>query len=313
MLNISAIKHVPLSEIWKHEEIDFTPWLCRNIDKLSKEIGVNIFNPLNEVSTENFYVDIVAQTGTKNQKVIIENQYGASNHDHLGKLISYTASFRTKYAIWIVEKARIEHIKAIKELNKLSELSGKEDATGFFLIELSVWKIGNSDPGLSFNVVASPSVKLSGKSSSTLLIYDFWQRFLDKCKEYNFDLYKNISASDSRWLNAGSGKKDIYYSVFLKQSSVRVMLCIDKQKDKEYNEAVFNRLFERKSEIEEVIGAELDWNWGKSTDKNNRIIAKEINIGGYASKKNEWNAIITETVKMVEGFEKAFKPQIKNL
>jgi hypothetical protein len=40
---------------------------------------------------------------------VIENQFGRSDHDHLGKLVTCLAAFGAKSAVWIVVEARGEH------------------------------------------------------------------------------------------------------------------------------------------------------------------------------------------------------------
>ena len=43
---------------------------------------------------------------------------GKSDHDHLGKLITYLTAIDAKAAIWIVADPRPEHITAINWLNE---------------------------------------------------------------------------------------------------------------------------------------------------------------------------------------------------
>ena len=43
---------------------------------------------------------------------------GKSNHDHLGKLITYSSALEARVAVWIVSEPRPEHTKAITWLNE---------------------------------------------------------------------------------------------------------------------------------------------------------------------------------------------------
>ena len=113
---IGKITKVPLRNIWKHEAKDFTSWLQNNIDVLNQVIDFQLSNVEREQSTGNFNVDLVAEDDDGNP-VIIENQLEKSNHDHLGKVITYLASIGASKAIWIVSEPRQEHIKAISWLN----------------------------------------------------------------------------------------------------------------------------------------------------------------------------------------------------
>src|SRR5690625_7355128 len=81
-----------------------------------------------EHKTENFSVDILAEDES-GKIVIIENQLEKSNHDHLGKLITYLSAVGADCAIWIVSEPRSEHVKAVAWLNEST-------STDFYLIKI---------------------------------------------------------------------------------------------------------------------------------------------------------------------------------
>ncbi len=116
---LDKLTKVQLRDIWKHEALDFTQWLAlqENLDLLSEEIGLDLQNPQTEVSVGSFNVDILAEDDAE-RKVIIENQLEATDHDHLGKLITYGSGLDAEIIIWIVKKAREEHQQAITWLNE---------------------------------------------------------------------------------------------------------------------------------------------------------------------------------------------------
>src|SRR4051794_2543054 len=87
---IGKIERVPLREIWRHEALDLTTWLEENIDVLDDALGLSLADVRREQSAGAFSVDLVAEDGSGGT-VIIENQLERSDHDHLGKLITYTA------------------------------------------------------------------------------------------------------------------------------------------------------------------------------------------------------------------------------
>jgi hypothetical protein len=95
---IGKLDRVPLRELWKHEAKDFTQWLQENIDVLNNAIGLNLLNVDREREAGDFSIDLVAENeggGT----VIIENQLEKSDHDHLGKLITYLTGMNARAAI----------------------------------------------------------------------------------------------------------------------------------------------------------------------------------------------------------------------
>lgn len=94
MINLSKLEEIKdLRTVWPHEALDFTPWLSQddNINLLADAIGLDITVDETESSVGDFNVDILAsETGT-DRKIIIENQLEDTDHDHLGKLITYAS------------------------------------------------------------------------------------------------------------------------------------------------------------------------------------------------------------------------------
>lgn len=169
-----------LRSIWKHEAKDFTPWLAQeeNLATLSEAIGIEIVLEEEESNVGEFSVDIFATEEGTGRKIIIENQLEDTNHDHLGKIITYASGKEAEVVIWIVKKARDEHKQAIEWLNQHTD-----DQCAFFLIEIELWKIDNSDPAPKFNIVERPndwakamkkSAQLTSGESQKL---KFWEAF----------------------------------------------------------------------------------------------------------------------------------------
>jgi RecB family endonuclease NucS len=118
-LNIGRLQRVALREVWKHEAQDFTQWLESNIDVPNEALDLNLLSADRERSAGDFSVDLVA-VDQGGGTVVIENQLEKSNHDHLGKLITYLTAMAAKTAIWIVSDPRPEHVAAITWLNESS-------------------------------------------------------------------------------------------------------------------------------------------------------------------------------------------------
>ena len=106
--------------MWKNESSDFTAWLSRkeNLDLLGEEIGIDISLIKTEVNVGRYNVDILAEEENTGRKIIIENQLENTNHDHVGKIITYAAGYDAEIIIWIVKDARDEHKQAIDWLNR---------------------------------------------------------------------------------------------------------------------------------------------------------------------------------------------------
>lgn len=171
MINLGALEEIKdLREVWPHEAHDFTPWLAKNISILGDEVGIDIFIEETESSVGDFNVDIFAADADTSKKIIIENQLEETDHDHLGKLITYASGKSADLVIWLVRKARPEHRAAIEWLNNHTD-----EGVGFILCEIKVFRIGNSEPAPKFEIIEQPNnwvkemKKLSGSIERTVL------------------------------------------------------------------------------------------------------------------------------------------------
>lgn len=154
MAHIGMLKEVDLRELWRHEQYDFSEWLAdeENIQLLNEEIGLTLTNINQEVYVGSYRCDIIATDETTGEKVIIENQLEATNHDHLGKIITYAAGLGANTIIWIVKEAREEHRAAIEWLNNHTSTEIR-----FFLIEVHAYQIDNSRPAPMLKIIEKPN------------------------------------------------------------------------------------------------------------------------------------------------------------
>ena len=114
-MNLSRIQKIDLRELWKNEALDFTNWLAEdeNLQLLSDEIGIDISLVQTEASVGKFSLDILAEEENTGRKIVIENQLETTDHNHLGKLITYASGFDAGIIIWIVKDIRDEYKRTI--------------------------------------------------------------------------------------------------------------------------------------------------------------------------------------------------------
>ena len=100
-----------LRAIWPHEAYDFSKWLSKeeNLAMLSDSIGIDVVLEELESPVGDFSVDLYAYEEGTNRRIVIENQLEDTNHDHLGKIITYASGKGAEVVIWIVKRARDEH------------------------------------------------------------------------------------------------------------------------------------------------------------------------------------------------------------
>jgi len=307
---IGKIERVPLRDVWKHEAFDFTQWLQDNIDVLNNVIDLNLSNPEREQAAGSFSIDIVAEDDAGNP-VIIENQLEKSDHDHLGKILTYLVAMGAKSAIWIVSNPRPEHIAAISWLNESL-------AANFYLLKIEAIKIENSPPAPLLTVIVGPSEegKEVGKAKKEIaeryiIREKFWTQLLDFAKQKT-KLHSNISPTQHNWLGTSAGKQGLGYNYVLRKDGAQVELYIDRGKGKDSeNKAIFEKIHAIKEKIEEDFGEQLEWE--RLEGKRACRISKRINIGGYRDPEKNWPNIHEAMVDAMIRLEKSMKPIISKI
>jgi hypothetical protein len=293
---VDKIIRMPIREAFPFEYKDFTPWICDNIDVIGESVGFEIINPQREQTTGNFNVDIKAEN-ENGDVVIIENQYGASDHDHLGKLITYLTSFDAKAAIWVVETPKQEHINAISWLNE------KDNGCDFYLLRVEAIKIGESSLAPLLSKIAGPSEesKQIGKLKKEHTIQDaqrakFWDQLFISLNKIGLKQFAAVNASGKdSWVGATAGIKGFTYVFWVNQYSTRIELRIDRGKGSdEENLQLLNKLKTHKEEIESFFGSDL--NWAELEGYRVCSVRKDFDLGGYKSDEEEWPMIIEKTV-----------------
>ena len=307
---IGKIDRVPLREVWKNEARDFTTWLQENIDILNETLKLNLSSAEREKEAGKFSVDLVAEDD-KGNPVVIENQLEKSNHDHLGKLITYLTALEAKTAIWIVSDPRPEHVNAISWLNESSSAS-------FYLLKIEAVSIGGSDPAPLLTLIVGPSeeAREAGEikkemAERHILRERFWTQLLDYAKTKT-KLHANIKPTPYNHLGTSAGKRGLGLIYTITQHEVTVELYIDRGKEfEQQNAEIFDQLVESKDKIEEVFGEPLEWR--RLKEKRACRIRKQIFQGGYRNDEERWPNIHKAMVDAMIRFEEAFRPHIQKL
>lgn len=309
MERIGKLERVPLREVWKHEASEFTKWLEENIDVLNDVLDINLSSVEREQSAGSFSVDLVAEDEDGNL-VVIENQLGKSNHDHLGKLVTYLTALEAKTAIWIVTDPRPEYVRAISWLNESS-------AASFYLLKLEAVRIGESSPAPLLTLIVGPSEesrKVGAKKKRFAerdeLRYRFWEQLLERARQRT-KLHAGISPTRHAWIGTGAGKTGLSLNYVARQHEAYVELYIDRGKDSEAeNEVIFDQLLKHKEDIETTFGEPLEWQ--RMEGKRACRIRKTLKLGGYLD-EHRWPEIHEVMIDAMIRLEKALKPYISKL
>ncbi len=258
-IRLGKLEEVNIRNLWIHEQYNFSNWLAKeeNIELLNESVGLTLTDIDKEVYVGSYRCDLVAIDETTGIKVIIENQLESTNHDHLGKIITYASGLDANVIIWIVKEAREEHRSAIEWLNNnmVKEIS-------FFLIEIKAYKIGDSLPAPMFDVVEKPNdfikmnkgVKDTELSKSESERLTFWTEFNHMVSE-NGKPFNIRKPTTDHWYDVALGTSEAHVSITLvnKDGNIVVDVYINDNKD------LFDELYKYKDEIEEKLGFSMTW------------------------------------------------------
>lgn len=304
-MSLGKLEYVSdLRKIWKHEASDFTPWLADedNIALLSEAIGIDITVNQTESPVGKFSVDILAsETGT-DRKIIIENQLEETNHDHLGKTITYAAGTGAEIIVWIVKKAREEHRLAIDWFN-----SHTDENIEFFLVQLELWKIGDSEPAVKFNVVEAPNgwgkqVKTSSQllSATQELKLAYWTEYREYAFSKNFysSIFKPRKAAAHHWYNlsVGSSEFGIVLTINTQENLIAADVYINNNKE------LFDEMLSKKQQIEDKTGLEFEWKRADNKKASRIIVKRKADVSDRKNWKEQFEWLMDVSVKIKKAF-----------
>lgn len=304
-MDIGRLKEVDIRNLWKHEQYDFSNWLSKeeNINILDEVLGLTLTDISTEVYVGTYRCDLVGVDESSGIKVIIENQLEQSNHDHLGKIITYASGLDAQVVVWIVKQAKEEHKSAIEWLN-----NNTNSNINFFLIELHAYRIGDSIPAPYFEVIERPNdfiknTKLNSnqgelnKSQSERL--EFWNRFnellIDNGKPFNVR-----KATTDHWYDVAIGSSSSHITVELINKEKYIRIGLYMTNDKEF----YDKLFVNKDSIEKDLGLSLDW------IRECSVNVSRIKYNLYGLNFNDhsnYDSLINESIEIASKMHKVFK------
>ena len=311
-IHLGRLKKVDLREFFKDEARDFTPWLAEedNLELLSETLGIDIELEDIEVKIGKFSADIVGDDISSNRKVIIENQLEKTNHDHLGKIITYSGGKGAGIVIWVCKKIQQEHRSALDWLNEIST-----EEYSFFGIEMELWKIGDSEPAPKFNIVVSPNewsktvktLTSSNKSISgtKMLQKEFWTEVCDFMSE-NTTLNMR-SPRPQHWHSTSVGKPwaEIALTVHTRKNIIGCELYISNSKTDDR----YYKLLEQKDIIESQIGSPLEWMELENKQASRIVLYSDGNI----KNRDKWEPYVKWCSEQVVLFHSTFSNILKNI
>ena len=315
--NLAKIERVDLREAWPNEARDFTPWLAENIAELGEALGMDLELQETEASVGGYSLDVLATDLNSSRPVIIENQLDSTNHDHLGKLLTYAAGYDANVIVWLTREFRDEHRQALDWLN---QRTGED--TQFFGVVVELLRIDDSRLAPQFRTVSNPNgwrkeatARLVGKATAATSpraekYRSFFQRLLDTLREkYRFTNARVGQPQNYYSFSIGYGSRVTYVVRFTGYEMATVEVYIDSP-DKGWNIKLLEALLASQVEIERSIGEELLWDRGEGR----RFCSIVLGVAGRID--DEDDVLLNIHDWMVENllkFRDIFGPLLANL
>ncbi len=296
---------------WKDEAKDFTIWLAKpeNLSQLSKALDLELELEGVEVSVGPYRADILANDSMSNSRVVVENQLEKTNHDHLGKVITYASGLDAQVIVWIAREFTEEHRRAMDFLNECT--AGK---LRLYAVEIQLFKIGDSLPAPYFNIVASPpnefavaaAINETSFTATKALYLEFWSAFKDHCKVVGTGLGLR-KARPQAWYAMALGRSK--FSLNLTASAMFERIgCEIYMRGKNAKQA-FKLLEQSKTVIEAETGS-LEWQELPDGQDCRVVVYKpEFDL----NQKSAWQDGFKWLKKEAELFHKVFSSRIKAL
>ena len=306
---------LPVNTLWASEK-EFTAWLQENLHYINKIVGRSLRPIETEYKQGPFLVDILATDD--GNKVIIENQFGNSDDDRLGKILTSLAYHEAKTAIWICENPLPEHVKAVSRLNE-----NTPDDVIFYLVKIEIFKIKNTPPTPNFIKLSGSKkggVKI-GETDKTQLSFiekkriEFWKLLIQKINS-NFPEHANLSPQKSFKISKSAGKVGLNYTYILSDDWSAIELSFE-HADPAVNEARFKALEEKKVEINKIF-EEISWNitgkleWNFDMIRSYQSISYRFNNIGL-NHDNKWEELQYNMIDGMKCLIKAFSKHVENL
>jgi hypothetical protein len=259
-MEFGKLQYLDLREAWLNEATDFTPWLAENIQVLGDVLGLQLELKEREASVGSFSCDLHAVDLASGRTVIIENQLEATDHSHLGQLLTYAAGLEAAVVVWVAREIRDEHRAALDWLNRKTAAD-----THFFAVVPRVFRIDESRPTYELQLIVSPnewgqSVILDDTpdpDSKSQRYKRFFQSLIDAARSKGFRGLRN--ALPQNWMRFTTGKSDIgCYVSFTSTKKLRVELYFESS-TAEVNKARFDAVVKNRGEIERSLGTDMNW------------------------------------------------------
>lgn len=318
---ITTLDWKTASEVLGGEASHFTPWLTRNLEMLGAALDIE---GLTLVSAEHNIagklLDVLAAVGVEADGdtvgVAIENQYGTSDHKHLGQLITYVAGVSASYdrvlGVWLVDKVHAAHEAAVELLNRETT-----ERLGFVLARPRFILLGDEQFGVDFDVIVRPNEFIraerkkarGGNPDRAKFLEELIDAVTPAAKAAGFTTVSGPHNGYSIRISWGSSNWRINVRAGNAHDGFRAMIYVNGLDTTEENEALLAEFTAHRALIESELIAEYTFEPAAHTDS---VLAKKAAIAtcnwpnlGYLSDVTEASTRLTQFINGVAAAARA--------
>ena len=316
MNDLRTLTPVELSEVWINEPEYFTPWLAQaeNLTLLGQALGMELELDAQEIDVGRFRADLRCRNIVDDSWVLIENQLEATDHRHVGQILTYAAGLDAHTVIWIAKTFRQEYRAMLEWQNRITH-----DPYRFFGVEVKVWQIGDSDRAVQFEVVSSPNdwtrnVSRSTERAATQALSDTQQshlKFWTGLREYMVGKGSSVIFPDvrtRRYMVLGIGRASFSLMVWRAHTRSEIGIWLYVRGDNA--NAYFGLLEEQQAAIHNEFGETLEW-VELSGGQTKRICLAKVDTDPLD--ENDWPQQYEWFTSKLELFDTVFRDRIRDL
>ena len=170
----------------------------------------NINNLLHKSDIGKYRADLIAKNPKTERTVVIENQFGETDHKHLGQSLVYTAGKEADVVVWIAEDFTEEHVSVFRWLN-----SRTDSDVDLFAVEVSLYQIGDSPYAVELNAIETPDewsdrIEEETMDETDRLYTEFWKGFKELADARDIPQFVKESPSTGASYRISIGHSGVY-------------------------------------------------------------------------------------------------------
>ena len=311
--NLKQLTPVDLSEVWETEPQHFTPWLAKeeNLTLLGEALGMELELDAQEINVGGFRADLRCKNTVDDSWVIIENQLEATDHRHVGQLLTYAAGLDAHTIIWIAKTFRQEYRAMLDWQNRITD-----ERYRFFGIEVKVWQIEDSARAVQFDVVSSPNDWSRGVSRDTQRAANqelsgtqqLMRKFWTGLREYMNDSGSSVNCpapTTRNYLQFSIGRTTFTVQAWVASTNREIGIRLYMAGD--FSKAHYHLLKEQQEEIHNEFGETLEWNELPTSERSRISLSKQDTD---PLDENDWTQQYEWLTTRLERFNQVFRPRI---